>query len=855
MGFLIQGQAHALVPIPLDVDTVLDDASLTTCNSAVANDCSLRGAVITANASLGNDVTINVPAGVYDLTIGGALEDNAQTGDLDLRNNINIIGAGIGVTFIEADQIADRVFHVLDDSQGSPVETNIEAVSINSGQAGLGGNIFVAVDNALELRESAVTDGVALLGGGGFYNNGGTLEIRNSSLLGNSSLVGGGAVLNANDGSTLVRATLVDDNDAIIVGGGLYNFDGTMVVRASIIEENFATAPQVGRGGGIANDVNGVTTVEDSILRRNDAHGSDYGGGGIYNAGELTLDLTLVASNEALNGAGGGIYADAGTTTLNGSEVTGNIAHVSYGGGIAGFGDAALVLNGTTVDSNEILNNSVTFSGGAGIYSAGDLTTSDDTIIEDNSTIDGYGGGISLDASDGAATATLTDTRVRNNEAASGGGIYVHDGVQLTGNLLAVRDNEALSWDGGGIYIKTIDSQAIIVLTDARLRFNIADGWGGGIKNEGGSLELIDSLVEGNSANIAGGLKSGDGPLGIGILTLRNTDVIDNTASAFAGGVRVDESEAYIYDSLIDSNSAGQHAGGLMVIEYSNANANVLVDNTQISNNTTLDGGGIWMRGGSSPFEAMLTLTDSIVRNNTATGDGGGIWVKGESGSAKLIVNSSTIGFNHADGNGGGIFQQAEIDLFNTDDAYASVVLNNATLSTNSANGDGGGIYVLESPPTGGLTTTTQTWFNSSSLINNLVGAVPNVIHAFDAEVSLRNSIVSDTPYVAAPQHCTLVGSGVINSLGYNLESDVACGFTAVGDLQSITDPVDSIAINGGPTGTHALPVGHPAIDAGNPAGCEADLDGDGIVETVLAEDQRHLPRGAICDIGSYESQ
>ena len=206
LGFSLQGQARALVLITLDVDTVLDDASLTVCNSAVVNDCSLRGAIITANASLGNDVTINLPAGTYDLTIGGALEDNAQTGDLDLRNNITIVGAGSGITSIEADQIVDRVFHVLDDTQGSPVETIIEGVTITAGQAGLGGNVALAVDNALELRESAVTDGIALLGGGGLHNNGGTLEIRDSGLFGNSSLVGGGAVLNANSGSTLVHS-------------------------------------------------------------------------------------------------------------------------------------------------------------------------------------------------------------------------------------------------------------------------------------------------------------------------------------------------------------------------------------------------------------------------------------------------------------------------------------------------------------------------------------------------------------------------------------------------------------------------------------------------------------------------
>jgi hypothetical protein len=54
---------------------------------------------------------------------------------------------------------------------------------------------------------------------------------------------------------------------------------------------------------------------------------------------------------------------------------------------------------------------------------------------------------------------------------------------------------------------------------------------------------------------------------------------------------------------------------------------------------------------------------------------------------------------------------------------------------------------------------------------------------------------------------------------------------------------------NGGPTKTHALPAGTPAIDAGNIAGC---VDGDG---AAIHADQRGVPRpfGSRCDVGAYE--
>ncbi len=81
--------AHAAT---FDVDRTDDSASATACTAA-PNDCSLRGAVITANATVGADV-INIPAGTYFITIVGPGEDGALTGDFDLTDDVTITGAG-----------------------------------------------------------------------------------------------------------------------------------------------------------------------------------------------------------------------------------------------------------------------------------------------------------------------------------------------------------------------------------------------------------------------------------------------------------------------------------------------------------------------------------------------------------------------------------------------------------------------------------------------------------------------------------------------------------------------------------------------------------------------------------------
>lgn len=75
-------------------------------------DLSLREAIILANAG-GGPATIQLPAGTYLLTRTGSFEDNALTGDLDIRGNVAIAGAGAATTIIDAEGAAglnDRIF-------------------------------------------------------------------------------------------------------------------------------------------------------------------------------------------------------------------------------------------------------------------------------------------------------------------------------------------------------------------------------------------------------------------------------------------------------------------------------------------------------------------------------------------------------------------------------------------------------------------------------------------------------------------------------------------------------------------------------------------------------------------------
>lgn len=103
---------------------------------------------------------------------------------------------------------------------------------------------------------------------------------------------------------------------------------------------------------------------------------------------------------------------------------------------------------------------------------------------------------------------------------------------------------------------------------------------------------------------------------------------------------------------------------------------------------------------------------------------------------------------------------------------------------------------------------------------------------------SAKNTIVANNTGANCNQ-------GGFASFGHNLDSDGTCGF---GDL--IGDPLlGPLANNGGPTKTHALAPGSPAIDAVPLAFCTTTLN------LAVSTDQRgvHRPQFSNCDIGAYE--
>jgi hypothetical protein len=208
----------------------------------------------------------------------------------------------------------------------------------------------------------------------------------------------------------------------------------------------------------------------------------------------------------------------------------------------------------------------------------------------------------------------------------------------------------------------------------------------------------------------------------------------------------------------------------------------------------------------AGPGAGSMTIADTIISDNSGTGVVN-IWF--------VTIINSTLSGNSTDYDGGAL----STGTFKTP-GTATVI--NSTISGNSASGSGGGIATNYS----GLDVI------NSTISGNSAADVGGGIVSSHAGVRLANSTVSGNSAASCGGVCggVEIGNTILNanaagnidgpviSHGYNISSDDGGGYlTGPGD-QINTDPLlGPLQDNGGPTLTHALLPGSPAIDAGDP--------------------------------------
>lgn len=146
--------------------------------ASVADGCTLRAAVMETNALPGADV-VDLPAGTYQLIIPGV----GTGGDLDITDDVAILGSGAEATIIES--LVGRVFDT--DSAGSP-DLTLVRLTVTGGCCPEEGGGIHGGEGKLTLAEVAVTANEA--GDGGGIWSSGVLELVDTSVTDNLAALG-----------------------------------------------------------------------------------------------------------------------------------------------------------------------------------------------------------------------------------------------------------------------------------------------------------------------------------------------------------------------------------------------------------------------------------------------------------------------------------------------------------------------------------------------------------------------------------------------------------------------------------------------------------------------------------------
>lgn len=554
--------------ITLDVDRADDTAAATACTPA-PNDCSLRGAIIAANADVSADPSIiNLqPATTYSLTLTNAAQENAAaTGDLDITTSLHtvtIVGGGstgpnasvIDAAGLNVGTSHDRAFQI----NGPGVTVVFQDLVIQNGQAADDGVSGASTNPASQNGNRA---------GGGILNNGGSLTLDNVIVRTCSALGKGDSIVNEH--------TTLD-----AWGGGLASLTatGNVIITDSTFTANAATG---GDGGNF-----------------NNAAGSNARGGSIYFEGGT---LNIGGSRIEASSADGG---DGGDQNQNG-QTNGGFGGFAQGGG-AWVGGGTVTIDNTTFEDTEANGgNSGTGGNGAnpggaadggGLYSLGNVTVTNSTfhLAEAN-------GG---DGGDAFGSTCLGGHMAGDGGAARGGAIFA-DGGSLVVSTATFANNSAAGGDGG-------DGGQ----TDGGLNCgNHGAGGpahGGAMTNNAAAVNLKHGTISGNDA------QAGDTGVNQGGANKPPRPVAEGTG----GGIRVGPGGVTLENTIVAGNTAANGLGDATGAPTPGPN----VDGTVISNGHNLLGvaaeaggfGGAGDQTGANPLLAALADNGGPTRTMALT--------------------------------------------------------------------------------------------------------------------------------------------------------------------------------------------------------------------------------------------
>ena len=624
----------------------------------------------------GGTITGSTESGV---TIQNAGETNVLLKDLTIEENEGKQGGGV---HIENSQNVTIDHCTIQNNSTTEVSKNGSDVSV-----GAGGGVFISDNSHVTIQNGSTIQGNTGTRGGGIYTEHSAVEVKDSTIANNTATDVPSGASNSNKG----------------LGGGIYSYDSALTVTDSTISGNEAK----GSTSTITYNKNGE--LSSSTLGN--------GGGGICAVGKdsnVTLNKVTVTGNKATSnvssnlGAGGGIEAQGGSLTVKDSTISDNNAR-GNGGGIFSAQGNVLDVSGSTIQGNKGNNGGGIHTGEARDPSkTPSKATITDTKILDNEITGSLGGGVHVGT---RANATLKDCTVAGNKAdtvnGTGGGVSAFGiGVDVTLDNVRVENNTAdgKNGKGGGVYLQgnQFGASSITLKNGTIIQNNTANGKNG---NGGGVYLKGNATLKSNGADGRVTISENKATQGAGIFTeiwkvgqettaphlvLNDTDVLNNIATSKGGGIHLTTGTTLdLLKSKVDGNTGGS-GGGI----YAKDDAKLNIQDSSISGNTATNGG--WGGGIYTDLkDGSITIQGSTIDGNKAEerAKGGGASIAAI-GSTQVIIDHNTIQGNSAGLYGGGLYIHNNINgQYKPLDTVVQIT--NNTIQNNSCGGSGAGIYLF----------------------------------------------------------------------------------------------------------------------------------------------------------------
>jgi Ca2+-binding RTX toxin-like protein len=634
--------------------------------------------------------------------------------------------------------------------------------------------------------------------------------------------------------------------DKLVISGNslsrVFNVGGSGLNQFNINDLTVSDGIAPGsEGGGIRfEDADDTMDLRRLSIRNNSANG----GGGVYIEGADALaeilDCTIYDNESTFAGAAVSVLNSRvwiTNSTISGNTSVNGFAAIDH---LAAAGFSQLTVRNITVaeTTGKGISNAAMNGGTANLFITNSILAANSMINADNQS---FGGTATLDSGGHNVSDDETEffTAVEDQQstdpllgplAYNGGSTPTH--ALLFGSPAIDRGNNAYAVDSFGNALKTDQRGAPFsrIYNGDQIGTNTVDV---------GAFESYETLVVDNLTDVV------DDNNGVGEFTLRDAIAVANAQPGpdvihipLTGTLDLLEGELSLTDSLTISGPgaqqlivSGKNSTRIFRVGGDGQNSFALTDFTIAEGNAgSSEGGGVRF---DDPDDS-LDIRRMVIRNNFANG-GGGIYASG-SDAALQILDSSLF-------DNGVAYSGSALLAYNT-----NAWVTNSTISRNSSDRDYGAIV-----------NQSEYGFQSTVILKNVTvadntGAGAENVAQFggNAAIEVGNSVFANNSagnLTSININSTLVST----STGHNISDDLSNIFTHVSDRPQTNPLIGSLANNGGPTPTHALLSGSPAVNHGdNSQAVDA-------FSAALVSDQRgpgfsRIQFGAV-DAGAFELQ